>query len=171
MQLSDTLWLEKINLNKNAHTWLLDTLNKENPSSQSFIWNFKKEIQKRTDNYLERPDILYSPFALYSYDHPVGYLEISDIYNSGNYVCLIYALLKKEQKKGYASRTLLNISKILLNEYKQEIQKVILTIDSNNKESITLAKRCGFYTLDTPIQIEQNGICTYEKSLNPPKNM
>ena len=171
MQLSDTLWLEKINLNKNAHTWLLDTLNKENPSSQSFIWNFKKEIQKRTDNYLERPDILYSPFALYSYDHPVGYLEISDIYNPGNYVCLIYALLKKEQKKGYASLTLLNISKILLNEYKQEIQKVILTIDPNNKESITLAKRCGFYTLDTPIQIEQNGICTYEKSLNPPKNM
>ena len=42
MQLTDNLWMEKINLNKNAHVGLLDTLNKENPSNQSFIWDFKK---------------------------------------------------------------------------------------------------------------------------------
>lgn len=171
MQLTDNLWMEKINLNKNAHVWLLDTLNKENPSNQSFIWDFKKEIQKRTDDYLTRPDILYSPFALYSSEHPVGYLEISNIFYPENYVCLIYALLKKEQKKGYASRTLLTVSKYLLTKYRQEIHKIILTIDPDNKESIALAKRCGFYTLDTPIQIEQKGICTYEKSLTPPKNI
>ena len=58
MQLTNNLWMEKINLNKNAHVWLLDTLNKENPSNQSFIWDFKKEIQKRTDDYLTRHDIL-----------------------------------------------------------------------------------------------------------------
>lgn len=55
-----------------------------------------------------------------------------------------------KNKKGYASRTLLAVSRYLLTEYQEDIHKILLMIDPDNTESIALAERCGFYTFDTP---------------------
>lgn len=100
MQIDQELWMEKINLENKNHIWLLDTLAKENPAPQSFIWNFKKDILERTDNYLERSGLLYSPFALWAYDYLIGYLEISKVFYPEKYVELVYAILNHEEQKG-----------------------------------------------------------------------
>ncbi|MCI8575087.1 MAG: GNAT family N-acetyltransferase [Bacilli bacterium] len=142
---------------------LLDQLNQENPSESSFIWDFKEDIVQRCDHYLESNDILNSPFAIKVGESIVGYLEISKIFPE-HYVDLVYALLLNERRKGYATRTILEVSKYLLTEYKNSIKTVTLAIDPENVSSIAVAKRCGFKTYDDE-QAERDGIYIFEKNL------
>jgi RimJ/RimL family protein N-acetyltransferase len=163
--LDNHLRLEKINLQQQEHVSLLEQLNLENPSESSFVWNFKDDIAKRKDHYLDSKEMLNSPFAIKIDQRNVGYLEISKIFPE-YYVELVYALLFKERNKGYATQVTLKVSKYLLTEYKKYIKTVKLFIDPENASSIEVAKKSGFKSYDTEKQALENGIYIFEKNIN-----
>lgn len=90
--LDETLYLEKINLQNPQHDLLLTQLNTENPPEKSYIWDFKKDIQSRSKEYLDNNELIHSPYAIKETQNYIGYLEISDI-QSEQYVELVCAIL------------------------------------------------------------------------------
>lgn len=142
--LDDSLNIKKLDPNDSKDVWLVSELDKDELISgeNGYLWpmgNIFNDVK-----YLSRNDIYASPYGIYYQNKPVGYIELSDIIT----IChkkildISYALLEKERGKGYATRTLLETTKMLLTV--SDIDKVSLIIDSKNKQSQRVAEQSGF---------------------------
>jgi RimJ/RimL family protein N-acetyltransferase len=141
MQLSKDISIKKLDPYDTKDIWLAEELDKDELvcGPNGYLWSIKNLFNDT--RYLARNDIYNSPFAIYDKENPVGYIEISPIFNK--MVDISYAILKKERQKGYATITLKEITDIILNDV-YNIDKVILIVDINNYISQNVALKAGF---------------------------
>ena len=158
--LDNELSIKKLEPNNQKDVWIARQLDKDSliAGADGYLWHIE-ELMKRAKSYLAYSDIYGSPYAIYHRQNPVGYLEISHISEWFKNVELAYALLNTERGKGYATKTLKVISKIILEDIINDIKSVSLIIDLNNIKSQNVAIRAGF--IDDGLSDEQHMIQEY----------
>lgn len=170
ISLVDGLHLQKLDSFNKNHMRLARTLDKDERIFGEFgylysieqLFHNKEYIDR---NYLLKNDIYHSPYAIYYCDTPIGFMEISNVFESLKMVDISYALLKKFRGNGYASKTLREISRIILSDKIIDIQLISLIIDITNKSSQSVAVRAGF--VDDGLsskQHEEQGYIRYQKT-------
>lgn len=157
--LDDNLNIKKLDPNDPKDVYLANQLDKDPLISGINGYLYPIDVTFNDIRYLFRDGLYQSPYGIYVQEKPVGFIELSDILVIKNKktVDICYALLESERKKGYASKTLLEISKKIL----LDVQKISLLIDSSNIPSQNVAKRAGFVE-DTFIHFD--GLVGYQKT-------
>lgn len=105
-------------------------------SSSNFIHQVGERLEMTRDNN----SVFQSAYVVLDYDMPVGYLFISSLVKDE--VFLEYAVLKEHRGKGYASDIVDETTRYLFENH--NMRSIRLDIDPINKNSILVAKSCGF---------------------------
>lgn len=105
-------------------------------SSSSFIHQIGERLEMTRDN----DSVFQSAYVVLDFDMPVGYLFISSVVRDE--VFLEYAVLKEHRGKGYASDMVSETTAYLFENH--NMRSVRLDIDPSNKNSILVARACGF---------------------------
>lgn len=164
IELIDNLSIKKLDPKNEIDLWLVRQLDKE--YSEFFYLIEAYFYQRRYSNlrYLKKNDIYDAIYGIFFERHPVGFFEISLLEKLG-WVDVACKLLNSEQKKGYATKTLREITKIILNDRVENIKKVITVIDPNNFASQAVVKRAGFISDGlSDLEHEEQGFIQYEKT-------
>lgn len=168
--LTDGLHLKKLDLLDEQHVWLAKELDKDEQIFGEFGYLYSVEklfYEKRyaDRNYLFKGDIYQAPYAIYHYNNPVGFIEVSKIFEDLKMVDISYALLKKCRGNGYASKTLREISKMILLDRINDVHLISLVIDYTNESSKNVALRAGFVDDGLSLkQHEEQGYINYQKT-------
>lgn len=165
LQLSNELFIKKLNPNNPLDTGLIEELEKDETinGENGYLWPLSTSFQDR--RYLLHENLLKSCYTIYHKNCPIGFLEISDIFKTPN-MCTVdisYALHKTARKKGYMQSVLTEISEILLEEY-SEVDTITLIIDPKNTSSRKTAKSSGFITDGrSEKEYQREGYVVYQK--------
>lgn len=145
IQLDNELSIKKLDPNNEKDVWLARELDNDPliVGGNGYLWSIE-ETMKRAKAYLSSMDIYHSPYAIYHKQNPVGYIELSYIHEVLKYIEISYALLNQERGKGYATKTLTAISRIILEDIINNVKSVSLIIDISNIKSQMVAIRSGF---------------------------
>lgn len=165
--LSNGLSIKKIEMDNKKDLWLVQQLEKDPLVCGENGYLFPISPLLDNPSYLLSEELYGSPFSIYYYNSPVGFLYVSPL-NETKFrtnVSLYYALLEEERKQGYMSQTILEVSNHLLLDPVNSPDRVVLTIDANNHASCLVADRCGF--IGTPLLKEDyydQNIIVYHKT-------
>lgn len=144
--LTDNLSIEKLNLQEEKDLKLVKQLEKDELicGEKGYLWTMG--YYHNGNDYLQYDDIYNSPFSIYHEESPIGYLEVSKIYEvpRKSSVNLSYALLEEARGHGFMQSVLTIISNDILLDRVHLISEVALMIDSNNIASQKVALRSGF---------------------------
>lgn len=167
--LIDGLHIKKLDAMDQKDIWLANELDKDEMISgeDGYLYPINSIFKDRhylNGKHLLRSDIYQSPYAIYCDKVPVGFMEISDI-TFTNMVEVTYALLKQYRGKGYAFKTLKEVSRQILLDQLNDVQSVSLVIDLKNEASQNVAMRAGFVS-DGLSEEEHNrqGYIGYQKT-------
>jgi len=143
---TNNLNIKKIEAENEKDWWMIHQLEQDPLVSgkTGYLWHLSSTILNSEYRYLEYDDIYNSPFSIYHGDLPIGFLEVSPIYQGRirSSVELSYAILKKERKKGYMKSVLTNVSDYILED--MSVDEVDLIIHSDNIASRLTASASGF---------------------------
>lgn len=145
--------LEKINIKNIEHLKLIKEFEFDN-LVRKYNYPYSGSFYNLVVSNGYSPTIFNNFYAIRHKERLIGYIEIEDSKN----IYLNYALLKKERKKGYATKVLKELSNYLLTNYRSKLDSVYTIIKKKNKESINTSIRSGFIFLE-----ESNGFNTYVK--------
>lgn len=161
--ITNHLSMSKLNLEKNRDLEFIKQLEKDDLicGDNGYLWQETYFFENQ--NYLQYDDIYNSPYLLYHYEIPIGYLEISKIYETfkKSFVFLSYALLQEARGHGYMKAILENISNDILLDRVNNIREVILMIQPQNIASQKVAMQAGFFCDEKEQKIEES--LTYKK--------
>lgn len=163
--LTEDLSIKKLDPKDSKDVWLAKELDKDEliAGKNGYLWSIENEL--RDQRHLFREDIYNSKYSIYQQEKPIGYLAISQIFFCEKYVDIAYALLRQERGKGHATNVLREITEQILNDIINDVQRVILVIDPQNKSSQAVAVRCGFGSDGlTDEQHFKQGYVTYQKT-------
>lgn len=114
-----------------------------------------------------KKNIYKTKSAIYCKNHPVGYIEVSKIYEMENksVVYISCATIKEKRKHGFMNEVILKVSDNILTDKVEVIDEVIGVIDIKNIASQNLAIKSGFID-DGLSDIEhlENGYIKYYKT-------
>lgn len=146
VNLMNDLYIDKMDVTNEDHFWLARELDKDESicGENGYLWSIEKSLNRAGREYLSSGNIYGSPYAIYHDKNPIGYLEISKIYESIKAVDIAYALLPQYRGNGYACVTLKSITEKILLDIINDIQRVMLQIDIENIKSQIVATRAGF---------------------------
>lgn len=141
--LTNTLCIKKLEPYNGKDLWLIDQL--DHDSLVGSPGGYLPPLRHIKDTrYLYR-DVLYAaPYAIYLDKYPIGYIEISEIFQTLESVDIAYALLQEARGKGYMTKVLDTVSRKILLDYLHDIKKITLEIHRTNTSSIAVAQRSGF---------------------------
>lgn len=163
--LDNELSIKKLDPANEKDVWLAKELDKDKLicGKDGYLWSIEKSF--KNTSYLLRNDIYQSPYAIYYNSDPIGYMELSAIVETIKAVDISYALLDIYRGRGYATKMLREISKIILMDIINDIEKISLIIDPNNVKSQMVAKRAGFIS-DGLSEMEhfEQGYISYRKT-------
>jgi len=170
--LIDGLHLEKLDVLNHEHIWLAKELDNDKLINGRSGYLYPIELlftDKRYSDrmYLSKDDVYGSPYAIYHYDNPVGFMEISKIFEEFRQVYISYAILRDYRRLGYASKTLKQISQLILSDRINDINLISLIISCTNESSKAVASRAGFIDDGlSPKEHEAQGYVSYQKTKN-----
>lgn len=144
IDLVDNLSLKKLDPNNKKDVKLISTLNKDPlvGRKKGYFYSLKDCFDDLS--YLDNEEIYDSQFSIYNMDNPIGYMKISKIIEASKMVILSYALLKRARGHGYMTKVLREVTKMILQDQKRQIEAITLIVDVNNKESQRLVERVSF---------------------------
>lgn len=170
ISLTDGLHLQKLDALNHEHVWLAKELDNDKLVSGRTGYLYPVELlftDKRycDGSYLLNGDVYGSPYAIYHYENPIGFMEISKIFEEFRQVYISYAILKDYRRLGYASKTLREISQLILSDKINDINLISLIISCTNENSKAVANRAGF--IDDGLsqkEHEEQGYISYQKT-------
>lgn len=145
INLNNNLSIKRLDINDNKDIWLINTLDQDEKvaGKNGFLYSIKEKIQK--DYQLNRNSLYGNHYAVYlKEEEPIGYLKITEICEADQSVYLDYALIKEKRGHGYMVTTLIGISDLIFEDKENNVEEIILKIDSLNKESQRTADLAGF---------------------------
>lgn len=165
----NNLSIKKIEADHEKDWWMIHQL-EQDPlvyGKTGYLWYLSSTILDSKYRYLEYDSIYNSPFSIYHGDSPIGFLEVSPIYQGKIHssVELSYAILRNERKKGYMKSVLTSVSDYILEE--GSVDEVDLMIHSDNTASRLTASASGFtgIYLSTSLGYDENQ-WVYRKTKN-----
>ena len=170
INLTNNLYMEKMNGLNESHLELAKELDKDECicGENGYLWSIEKNLSCSLyvdGKYLNNGNIYQSPYVIYHNEIPIGYMEISKIYEDIKAVALAYALLNIYRGKGYAYLTLKSIAEKILLDKVDDVQRVMLHIDVTNIKSQNVALRAGFADDGLSLnEYEAQGYIGYQKT-------
>lgn len=106
--LTNNLSMQKLNLETEKDLWLMRKLQSDELvcGENGYLW--QENYYHRNTNYLQNEDIYDSPFSIYHYEDPIGYLEVSKIYETSkkSSVYLSGAMIKEARNHGHMRKNI-----------------------------------------------------------------
>lgn len=163
IELVDDLSLKKIDIEESKDLWLIRKLDQEQNEFFYPIENiFKNEYKNR--EYLNNESLYNAPFGIYYRKNPIGYLQTALIKKS-KIATLACKVLEMERKKGYATKTVKELTRKMLMDTSEEIKKVLVAIDIENERCKKVVIHAGFKgDILSKVEQERNGVVLYEKT-------
>lgn len=148
LKLQDEIKIKKVSLTEELSLKQLDPANKKDiwlieHLDPNDFWTKSVDLETTFLDADYTSDCIYNKsYSIRHHDDPIGYLEISKLYEAG-FVYLCYSILERERRKGYARTTLAAISDILL----EEMNAVRTIILEENQIAQSLANQLGYVPL------------------------
>lgn len=170
IKLIDELSIKKMDIENEKDRWLAQELDQDPMIVGEYGYLYPIErlfYDKRfiDREYLINDSIYGAPYTIYYKDNPIGYIELSKIEEKLRFVDIAFALLESKRGKGYATKIIKEISKLILTDSKEQIEKVLAMIDIENKQSQAVVLRSGFISDGLSEKDHQlQGYILYEKT-------
>lgn len=143
--------LEKIDLTNKEHLQLIRRFDNDY-LVKKYLYPYKDSFYDLVTESFDSQTIFNSFYVINYENRAIGYVEIENMKDT----YLNYALLKEERKKGLASKFLKELSKYLLENYKEFVNSVNTIIRNSNNDSIKASINSGFILTE-----DKDGFVTY----------
>lgn len=169
IDITNHLTMKKLNLEEEKDQYLINQLEKDDLVCGDYGYLWSKSYYPHNPSYLQQDDIYNSPFSLYYDEIPIGYFEVSSIYEmpEKSSVCLAYALLEEARGYGFMQKILTSVSNDILLDRVQQITEVALLIDSKNIASQKVAIKSGFSCERLPEDTNYQSLTYLKKRITP----
>ena len=145
IDLDNKLSIKKLDINDAKDIWLINILenDKDIAGKDGFLYSIKEILSK--NYHLNKENLYGNHYAIYlEHKQPIGYINITDICILDNSIFLNYALIREKRHHGYMTSVLIGLSNIIFKDEENNVEKIILKIDSLNKKSQKTASLANF---------------------------
>lgn len=142
--LGDNLSIKKLNIKDKRDIELIKRLKEDEMifGRNGYLFSLRDQIKNKKIN---STNLYNTSYGIYNDQCAVGYLYLSAILEKLSLVDVSYGILEEERRKGYASKVVEAVAHLILEDRKNNIESVSLTIDRSNQASQILARKLNFH--------------------------